>query len=198
MAKKQRQPFRVGLLGESPNDTKAMIALLKPRYGKQVDFFILLDHITGDMLEAAETFRNLHKECEFEKPDLVLIIRDLDGLETKGPKWRLRQAYFRKVATAVGKKKSLPLLHIYKIEALICADISAFNKKFVCSCEVAVDPMAIPEPKEWLMAATAPGQPRYLEGHCAELFAKARYDTVLANCRYFAAFDREFSQRIPT
>jgi len=196
MAKKQQRKLRVGVLGESPNDTKAMIALLKPRYGEQVEFFILLDRITGDMLEAAETFRNLHKECEYEKPDLVVVIRDLDSLEEKGPKWRLRQAYFRKVATAVGKKKSLKLLHIYEIEALICADIRAFNEKFVCTCVVADDPMAISEPKELLMAATAPGKPRYAEGHCAELLAKADYDKLLANCRYFAKFDQEFNQRL--
>ena len=196
MAKARKPAFRVGLLGESPNDTKAMEALLKPRYGQQVEFFTLLRNVTGDMLEYAETFRNLRKECEYEKPDLVIVIRDLDGLEEKGPKWRLRQAYFRKVATAIGRKKSIKLLHIYEIEALICADIRAFNKKFVCTCVVADDPMTISEPKELLMAATAPGKPRYAEGHCAELLAEADYDKLLANCRYFAKFDQEFSQHL--
>jgi hypothetical protein len=196
MAKARKPAFRVGLLGESPNDTKAMEALLKPRYGQRVEFFTLLRNVTGDMLEYAETFRNLRKEYEWEKPNLVIAIRDLDTLETKGAKWRQRQAYFRKVATVV-EQKSLPLLHIYEIEALICADIAKFNATYGCACEVPADPMTIAEPKERLMAATPPGKPRYAEGHCAKLLAEVSYDMLLTNCRYFAEFDLDFSQRIP-
>jgi hypothetical protein len=173
-----------------------MEALLKPRYGQQVEFFTLLRNVTGDMLEYAETFRNLRKEYEWEKPNLVIAIRDLDGLETKGTKWRQRQAYFRKVAATV-EQKCLPLLHIYEIEALICADIARFNAAYSCVCVVPADPMTIVEPKELLMSATSPGKPRYAEGHCAKLLAAIDYDSVIANCRYFAAFDQEFARRLP-
>lgn len=155
-----------------------------------------MEKINGDMLEDAKTFRNLRKEYEWKKPNLVVVIRDLDGLETKGLKWQQRQKYFRKVA-AVVEQKSLPLLHIYEIEALICADIAAFNARFTCACAQPADPMALPEPKEWLKAATAPGLPTYSVGDCAPLLAAVNYDTVLANCRYFAAFDQEFSSRLP-
>lgn len=196
MAKKRKPPFRVGLLGESPNDTKAIEALLVPRYGQRVEFFTLLRNVTGDMLEYAETFRNLRKEYEWEKPNLVVAIRDLDGLETKGAKWRQRQKYFRKVAATV-EQKSLPLLNIYEIEALIWADIAKFNEVYNCTCPMPADPMTIAEPKEQLMAATLPGTPRYSEGHCASLLAAVEYDVVVANCRYFSAFDQAFQQRIP-
>lgn len=196
MAKKQNRRFRVGLLGESPNDTRAIEALLKPRYGERVEFFTLLNNITGDMLEDAKTGKLLRKEYELEKPNLVVVIRDLDGLAAKGAKWRQRQAYFRDVDRVV-EQKSLPLLNIYEIEALICANIAAFNRYFGCSCLQPSDPMAIEKPKEWLMAATAPGKPRYSEGHSPNLLAQVDYDTVVANCRYFSAFDAAFSQRIP-
>ena len=196
MAKKQERRFRVGLLGESPNDTKAIEALLKPRYGSQVEFFTLLNNINGDMLEDDKTFRNLRREYEWEKPNLVIAIRDLDGLATKGAKWRQRQAYFRRVDSTVGQK-SLPLLHIYEIEALICAHIAVFNAYYGCACPQPADPMAIAEPKEWLMAATESGKPRYSEGHSPKLLGKVDYNTLVANCRYFAAFDAAFSQRIP-
>lgn len=195
MAKKLERRFRVGLLGESPNDTKAIEALLKPRYGQRVEFFTLLRNVNGDMLEYAETFRNLRKEYEWEKPDLVVVIRDLDGLQTKGPKWQLRQKYFRKVDRVV-EQNSLSLLNIYEIEALICADINAFNSRFNCTYAQPPDPMTIAEPKEWLMAATEPGQPAYSVGYCATLLAAVNYDTVVANCRYFAEFDTRFKQRI--
>ena len=196
MAKKQERRFRVGLLGESPNDTKAIEALLKPRYGQQVEFFTLLRNVNGDMLEDAETFRNLRKEYEWEKPNLVVVIRDLDGVQTKGAKWRQRKKYFRDV-DAVVEQKSLPLLNIYEIEALICADMAAFNKLFGCSCPQPADPMAIAEPKEWLKRVTEPGRPTYSVGHCTQLLAKVSYDTVLSNCRYFAEFDKAFAARLP-
>jgi len=187
----------VGLLGESPNDTKAIEALLKPRYGERVEFFTLLRNVNGDMLEYAETFRNLRREYEWEKPNLVIVIRDLDGLVTKGAKWRQRQAYFRKVDAAV-EQKSLPLLNIYEIEALICAHIAVFNRHYGCACPQPADPMAIKEPKEWLRAATEPGRPRYSEGHSPILLEQVDYDTVVTNCRYFAAFDKMFAQRLPS
>lgn len=196
MAKKQPRRIRVGLLGESPNDTKAIEALLKPRYGEQVEFFTLLRNITGDMLEDAKTFRNLRKEYEFERPGLVIVIRDLDGLETKGAKWRQRQKYFRKVDSVV-EQKSLPLLNIYEIEALICAHIAVFNAEYKCACVQPADVMVIPEPKEWLMAATDPGKPRYSEGNSPKLLAAVDYDIVMANCRYFAKFDAAFRKRLP-
>ena len=195
MAKKQRKTFRIGLLGESPNDTRAMEALLKPRYGHQVEFFVLLRNITGDMLEDAKTFRNLRKEYEWEKPNLIISIRDLDGLETNGLKWRQRQSYFRKVAKVV-EQKSLSLLHIYELETLICADIMAFNKYYACACPQPENPTTIVEPKEWLMARAEPGKPHYLEGHSPGLLAKADYDLLLARCPYFADFDRELRQRL--
>ena len=196
MAKQRKSRFRVGLLGESPNDTKAIAAVLQPRYGQRVEFFTLLRNITGDMLEDAETFRNLRKEYEWEQPNLVVVIRDLDGLDSKGTKWRQRQKYFRRVNKAVNQR-GVYLLNIYELEALICADIVEFNRKYGCQCAPPADPMALPEPKEWLMAATEPGQPRYVEAHSPELLAKAKYETLLVNCRYFRAFDAEFSQRLP-
>lgn len=197
MAKKRERRFRVGLLGESPNDTKAIEALLKPRYGERVEFFTLLRNVNGDMLEYAETFRNLRREYEWEKPNLVIVIRDLDGLVTKGTKWRQRQAYFRKVDVAVGQK-SLPLLNIYEIEALICAHIAVFNKFYGCACPQPADPMAIEKPKEWLRAATEPGWTRYLEGHSPKLLGQVDYDAVIANCRYFADFDKLFASKLPS
>ena len=62
-------------------------------------------------------------------PDIVIFIRDLDGLETDTDfkeKKAKRQEYFTKSKSVVDKK-ALYLLNIYEIEALILADIEAFN-----------------------------------------------------------------------
>lgn len=197
MAKKAAKPaFRVGLLGESPNDTKAVARLLTPRYGGRVEFFPLVRNVTGDNMEMAGTFIQLRREWQYEKPDLVVVIRDLDAPETDKAQLRKRRAYFRKVQKQVGES-SLFLLNIYSIEALIAADIAVFNAHYEVHCVVADDVMTIDKPVEHLKAATQTSKLRYLEGHCGDLLAQVDYDTLLRNCRYFRAFDAEFAARVP-
>ena len=196
MAKKAIKPvFRVGLLGESPNDTKAVTRLLAPRYGAQVEFFPLVDNITGDNLEMAGTFRLLRREYQYERPNLVVVVRDLDALETDKAQLRKRQAYFRKVKKQVGES-AVYLLNIYSIEALIAADIAVFNDYYDVGCVVEADVMTIEKPVELLKAATQTSKLRYLEGHCGELLARADYDMLLRNCRYFRAFDAAFVAKL--
>lgn len=130
MAKEKAKPaFRVGLLGESPNDTRAIEQLLSLRYGGRVEFFTLINGITGDMLETAGAYRQLRRECDYERPNLVLVIRDLDGLETDRPQLRKRRAYFKEVDKQV-EGIGLLLLNIYTIEALIAADIAVFDAHY--------------------------------------------------------------------
>ena len=197
MAKLRKKPvFRVGLLGESPNDTRAIAALLGPRYGGQVEFFPLVNNVTGDNLETAGTFRQLRREYQFERPNVVVVIRDLDALATDKGQRRRRRAYFRKVDKQVDGK-GLYLLNIYSIEALIAAHIAVFNAYYGCTCVISGDVMDVERPVELLKAATQQGKLRYLEAHCAELLARADYDQLLANCRYFHAFDAAFAARLP-
>ncbi|MDQ2792595.1 MAG: hypothetical protein M3Y12_01105 [Bacteroidota bacterium] len=197
MAKKAAKAvFRVGLLGESPNDTKAVARLLAPHYGGRVEFFPLVDNITGDNLEMAGTFRLLRREYQYERPNLVVVIRDLDALETDKVQLRKRNDYFKKVKKQVGES-SLFLLNIYSIEALIAADIDLFNDHYEVQCVVPADVMTIEKPVEVLKAATQRSKLRYLEGHCGDLLARASYDTLLRNCRYFRRFDADFAARLP-
>ena len=197
MAKKALKPaFRVGLLGESPNDTKAIEQLLTPRYGGQVQFFTLVNNVTGDNLETQGAFRQLRREYQSERPQLVIVIRDLDALETNRAQLRRRSTYFRKVKRQV-EEKGILLLNIYTIEALIAAHIAVFNAYYDCDCIIEGDVMQIEKPIDLLRAATQQGKMHYLEAHCAELLAKADYDVLLANCRYFQAFDTEFRKRLP-
>ena len=190
--------FRVGLLGESPNDTVAVEKLLTPRYGGQVEFITLVDNVTGDNLETQGAFRQLRREYQLERPNMVLVIRDLDALEMKRNriKYRSRYRYFRKVNRQVDGK-ALYLLSIYTIEALIAAHIENFNAYYGCQCEIQGDVMKIEKPIEVLRAATKNCKKQYLEGHCGDLLARADYDKLLSNCRYFRAFDAAFAAQLP-
>jgi hypothetical protein len=63
---------------------------------------------------------------------------------------------------------------------------------------VAADVMTIEKPVELLKAATQQhGKQQYVEGHCGDLLARADYDMLLRNCRYFRAFDADFAARLP-
>lgn len=199
MAKQKAKPtFRVGLLGESPNDTTAVARLLAPRYGGQVEFFTLVRNVTGDNLVEAGTFRQLRREYQYERPNLVVVIRDLDALETDKAQLRKRQAYFRKVYKQVGgRDKAVYLLNIYSIEALIAAHIDRFNEYHGSACRIEGDVMHLEMPVELLKAATRDCKRKYLEGNCATLLALADYDVLLSNCRYFRVFDAELRGKLP-
>ncbi len=104
MAKKAAKPvFRVGLLGESPNDTKVVARLLAPRYGGRAEFFELVRNLTGDNLEMAGAFRELRREYQYERPNLVVVIRDLDALETNKAHLAEKAGLFPQGAEAGGR-----------------------------------------------------------------------------------------------
>lgn len=197
MANEAAKPnFVVGLLGESPNDTSSLEVLLGKRYGERVRFVIISPEITGTQLDSPKFQHIIRANYRFKKPDLVVVTRDLDAPEDDRPKRLERLLFFRKMNRGF-EQKSIFLLNMQAMEALIAADIAPFDKKYGCTCLVPADPMEIIDPAKFLKEATARCRKHYDEGHCAELLAEADYDKIVANCRYFADFDREFSQRIP-
>ncbi|MFD1873903.1 hypothetical protein [Hymenobacter bucti] len=185
----------VGLLGESPNDTSSLQALLGKRYGERVRFVIISPEITGTQLDSPKFQHIIRANYRFKKPDLIVVTRDLDAPESDRPKRLERLLFFRKMNRGF-EQRSVFLLNVQAMEALIAADITPFNRKYDCTCPVPADPMTIVDPAKFLKDATARCRKHYDEGHCAELLAEADYDKLLANCRYFAAFDQEFSQRL--
>lgn len=203
MAKQARKSlFKVGLLGESPNDTKAITKLLNLRYAGRAKFITLIEGVTGDNLEDEGAFKLLRREYNYERPNLVIAIRDLDGLEGNKTQQRKRRTYFKRVELRLGGRqqevsRSLPLLNIYTIEALIAAQIDVFNVHYGSSCVIEGDVMLLEKPIEILQEATKNCKVRYQESHCDKLLAKVNYDVLLANCRYFRQFDADFAARLP-
>lgn len=191
-----RPNFVVGLLGESPNDTSSLQALLGQRYGERVRFVIISPEITGTQLDSPKLQKIVINNYRFQKPDLVVVTRDLDAPEGDRQKRLERLLFFRKINRGF-EQRSIFLLNVQAMEALIAADITPFDKKYGCTCQVPANPMTIDNPAKFLKDATARCSKHYDEGHCADLLAEADYNKLLTNCRYFAAFDRDFSQRIP-
>lgn len=196
MANEVAKPdFLVGLLGESPNDTNSLQALLGKRYGERVRFVIISPEITGTQLDSPKLQKIVINNYRFKKPSLIVVTRDLDAPESDRQKRLERLLFFRKMNRGF-EQKSVFLLNVQAMEALIAADIAPFDRKYGCTCSVPADPMTITDPAKFLKEATARCRKHYDEGHCAELLAEADYDKLLANCRYFAKFDQEFSKRL--
>ena len=197
MASEVAKPnFVVGLLGESPNDTDSLQALLGRRYGERMRFVIISPEITGTQLDSPKFQHIIRANYRFRKPDLIIVTRDLDAPESDRQKRLERLLFFRKMNRGF-EQRSVFLLNVQAMEALIAADIAPFDRKYGCACPVPPDPMTIADPAKFLKEATARSRKHYDEGHCAELLAEADYDKLLANCRYFAAFDAQFRQRVP-
>lgn len=183
--------IKIGLIGEAPNDTDSVKHLLSKKY-TDVEFISLLKRVNGSQLDNQKTKSFLRKEYEWNKPDCVLFIRDLDGLESEVEKIRKRKEYFKEFNSVVDGK-GVFLLHIFEIEALIFTDLSVLNEKYGCELrDYSSDPMLIVEPKEVLKKMT---KNKFKEVHNSEIFKEIDFDKVLS-CRYFSDFIKEFSERI--
>ena len=184
--------MKIGLIGEAPNDTRAIQKLLSRKY-HQLEFVTLLNRINGSRLDNHKLIsRVLRLEYEIQNPDIILFIRDLDALEGNNYAKRKRKETFS-YCNRIVDKKGLHLLNIYELEALILADIVVFNRLYSCRLAAFNDPMAIEKPKEVLIEAS---RYQYEESHSPEIFALLDFETLMANCRYFKLFVQRFEKLV--
>jgi hypothetical protein len=184
--------MKIGLVGEAPNDTRAIQNLLSRKY-PQLAFVTLLNRINGSMLDNKKAIRRLLRvEYEDQTPDVVIFIRDLDGLENDQSAKRKRQEVFS-YSNRIVDKKGIHLLNIFEIEALIFADIAVFNGRYGCEIDGFGDPMLLLQPKEVLIEAS---KFKFDESHNPELFKLLNIENVINGCRYFAAFIKKFEKAL--
>lgn len=199
MAKCIRKPVRVGLVGEDDqdHDYSAIKALLERQYGDRIQCVQLGRRLKGDKLATKNKKACDILEADFVKalrPVIVVYSRDLDSAPTNTTKLSARQQEFDHFNTDAFARRGILLLHIFGLEALIMADISAFNKRYNVNYRPPqADAMRIDKPKDKLKNAT---DHRYEEAHAALILAEADYDCLLKHCRYFADFDAAFSARL--
>lgn len=195
MATKKQKQVRVGLLGESPNDTAALKVLLEQRYAGRIQVFPLLKNLTGDKVGGLKALRMLPTQYQDQKPDIVVFTRDLDALASDAAQRRRRQQEFDSINECV-EQKGIFLLHIFEFEALIMAHIGPFNAQYGCAYKPPGDPMRITDPKGKLQVASRKGKGEYSENDCADVCAKLDYAELIRNCGYFRDFDAAFAARL--
>lgn len=186
--------MKIGLVGEAPNDTRAIQNLLQRNY-QNFDFIELLSRIDGSMLDNKKAIKTVRREFELQRPDIVIFIRDLDSLEKDMNKLRDRKETFIRLNKIIDKK-GIFLLNIYEIEALILADIDTFNKEYSSSVERFSDPMKVSEPKEVLIIATRKTKKQFNVSHNPKVFGILNFNTVKQNCRYFKTFVEKFDKAL--
>lgn len=177
----------VGLIGEDPNDTEAIKFLLQQKICTGVSYQHLMKNVRGHQLDNERTRISLKIECERKKPEILIFIRDVDGICTQKDKINKCEVWHKNLSKELGIKNIL-LLNIYELEALIFADISAFNSIYKTSIKGNRNVTYIKEPKEELIRATRKLQKKYSESDCPQLFKAMNIENVLNNCAYFRHF----------
>ena len=180
--------IRIGMIGEYPSDTKAIANLLNKKYANAIEFFPLIYDVHGSNLDNQRIKHQLRREYQIERPDFVLFVRDLDGLEHHAEQINYRKECFTEFNSVIDKKGIL-LLNIFELEALLLTDIDAVNRYYGKRIDHVEDCMLIESPKEFLKRKIGSS---YSTGHNPDLFALLDYNIVVAKCRYFKKFDEDF------
>ena len=146
--------MKIALIGEDPNDTTAIQIILENYCEDKHEYEVLLKRVRGSMWDSPKYLLALSLEYEERKPDVTVLMRDLDGLENDKKQKKERNAFLNK-ANACVNHTGVKLLHIWELEALLFADIDNLNTHYGTAIAKPNDPMAIKEPKEELMRHNA-------------------------------------------
>lgn len=192
----KKTPFRVGVVGESSFDTKALRDLLDRQYGQRAQFIDLALRLEGGQFDGKKAQTMFKLRYAAKQPDLVIIFRDLDGPADDEVMRQKRAVFFAEMNALVGSR-GLFLVHVYTIEALLIAHIEVFQQKFGWQCRVPANPTTIPKPAQFLRDASRNSRRRYDKASCPDMMALVEYPYLTKRCRYFAEFDALFAARLP-
>ncbi|MFK7979490.1 MAG: DUF4276 family protein [Saprospiraceae bacterium] len=173
---------RIGIVGENfDNDSKPIRNLLNIVFEGKGIFIPLLKTYEGNQLERVRKVTDsLNSEIENKNIDLIILVRDLDGLSSETEKIRRRNQWFSKIEKGA-KKKCIRFLIIYELEALILADITTFNKIYKTKYQPKGKPKFQKDPKGLLKKLTARPKKTYHESHAADIFQKISHQELLKN-----------------
>ena len=192
----KKTPFRVGVVGESSFDTKALRDLLERQYGQRAQFLDLSLRLEGGQFDGHKAHTMFKIRYAAKRPDLVIIFRDLDRPADDQEMQRKRAVFFEEMNALVGGK-GLFLVHVYTIEALLIAHIEVFQKKYDWQCRVPANPTTIPKPTQFLRDASRNSRRPYVKALCPNMMELVAYHFLTKRCRYFADFDKVLADRLP-
>jgi len=200
-------PKKIGIIGESPNDTYALRNLLKRQFPEH-DYQIMVEHLPGSMLDSKLIAQEIKLAYKDLCPDVVIYVRDLDDhasaqkdvRKKMQEKREFRNRIYERIRKALHDQaghSDLPVIFLliqFEIEALILADVETANQ--ILKCTIALDgknPRDIPDPKAHIRTFCS-----YTESDCPKIFKKLRYEIITTNHSDFQDFSREIQLIIHT
>jgi hypothetical protein len=150
MTKTKQKTIQIGVVGEHPNnDSEALCHLLRRFACEQVRFKVILKNKRGSQLDNPLFGKSLESELETEDFEYILLIRDLDGLLSETKKVAQRDKWFNGLKNIL-QNKGVFFLVVSEMEALILADMQAFNEYFKLNVEFTENLMFQAKAKELL------------------------------------------------
>ncbi len=179
--------MKIGIVSENyDNDSHALKVLLEKHTFKKkkkvlkVAFKPIARKIEGDQLLTKHAARIINFDCERHDIDLVILAKDLDDLPSSKKKINDLTSKIKQISKHTDPT-ILPFIVIFEQEALILADIQAFNKIYSTKSTFSKNPKFQSEPKEYLKQLTNKGKKKYKESDTPEIFKELDFSKVYQN-----------------
>ncbi len=179
MKKTKQNVIHIGVVGEHPNnDSEALCHLLRRLACESVQFKVILKNKRGAQLDSPLLGKSLESELETENFKYILLIRDLDGLLSEAKKVAQRDKWFKSLEKILNNK-GIFFLVVSEMEALIPADIQAFNDFFKVKAAFSGHPMLQSNAKELLKQFSAKStKHKYEEQDAEAIFKQLNFKNV--------------------
>ncbi len=197
--------MKIGIISENYfNDSKAYKVLLDKHVFKKgkkklnISFIPIGKKIEGTYLLTGKVVRIINTECKKKNLDFVIFAKDLDALSTDRRAIQVLTKKIEQIAQQVSIK-ILPFIVIFEQEALILADIKAFNKEYGTNSSFSKDPKLQPNPKKLLKKLTNKTKKKYKESDTPEIFQQLDFQTVFNNHKgenSFQSFIKELEKAV--
>jgi len=143
----------------------------------KVSFIPIGKNITGDKLLTPKAVKVINNESIQKNLDFVIIAKDLDALPSNKKQFMALTNKLTKIAKEVNIKL-IPFIIIFEQEALILADMEAFNTIYSITHTFKGNPRFQAEPKELLKKITAKSKRTYKESDTPEIFQQLDFKKV--------------------
>ena len=136
--------------------------------------------------------RSYNLELTTSDFNYVVVIVDADAIITEDSKIQEKKNLYKWLEKQLNCK-SILLLNIYELEALILADISGCKDYYQTNISFKGSVSHQQNPKEFLQQKTGR---KYKVSDCPDLFKILSFDTIVKNCAYFKTFVADFESAI--
>lgn len=143
----------------------------------KVSFVPIGKNIEGNNILTPKAIKTINVECQQKNIDFVILAKDLDALPSQKKKIleisnKIEQIAKQTIPTII------PFIVIFEQEALILADIQAFNEIYSTKSTFSKHPMFQKEPKELLKQLTNKTKRKFKESDTPEIFQELDFQTV--------------------